>query len=349
MRTTPEYAAAIPDDVTRKEMQMIKEMGANFIRLAHYQQSRLVLDLCDELGLLVWEELPWCRGGIGDAAWQQMAKDKLTTMIDQHRNHPSIILWSLGNEDDWPTEYPSVDKDAIRAFMTELRDMAHKQDPTRLTIVPALRLRARHSGCVLAVDLGGVVSRAVYGVRGGAEEAGGAGAAVHPHGVGRGQPCAPAQRDAGQGECRSEGTGRGADERGLDYLPTGGIPRVSVDGDWSETYACNLFDWHLKVQESQDVADGRGAVDLQGLHDAAARGESRARGSIRRASSQRDLDEEGVVLRLPVVLGGGADGAHLRAHVAGALGQGRRAEDGEGVLELRGGRAVSCGETSRWE
>ena len=59
------YAAAIPDDITRKEFQMIKEMGANFIRLAHYQQSRLVLDLCDELGLLVWEELPWCRGGIG--------------------------------------------------------------------------------------------------------------------------------------------------------------------------------------------------------------------------------------------------------------------------------------------
>jgi beta-galactosidase len=51
-------------------------------------------------------------------------------------------------------------------------------------------------------------------------------------------------------------TGTGADERGLDYLPTGGIPRVSVDGDWSETYACNLFDWHLKVQEAQDWLTG---------------------------------------------------------------------------------------------
>jgi len=50
--------------------------------------------------------------------------------------------------------------------------------------------------------------------------------------------------------------GTGADERGLDYLPTGGIPRVSVDGDWSETYACNLFDWHLKVQESQEWLTG---------------------------------------------------------------------------------------------
>jgi beta-galactosidase/beta-glucuronidase len=41
---------------------MIKDMGANFIRLAHYQQSRTVLELCDELGLLVWEEIPWRRG-----------------------------------------------------------------------------------------------------------------------------------------------------------------------------------------------------------------------------------------------------------------------------------------------
>jgi beta-galactosidase len=46
------------------------------------------------------------------------------------------------------------------------------------------------------------------------------------------------------------GTGHGTDERGLDYKLTGGAPRVSRDGDWSETYACNLFDWHLKVQES---------------------------------------------------------------------------------------------------
>lgn len=49
----------------RTEMQQIKTMGANFIRLGHYQQSDLILRLCDELGLLVWEEIPWCRGGLG--------------------------------------------------------------------------------------------------------------------------------------------------------------------------------------------------------------------------------------------------------------------------------------------
>ena len=77
-------AAAMPDDLVRQEMQLIREMGANFIRLAHYQQDRLVLDLCDELGLMVWEEAPWCRAGIGGEAFQQNAKDMLAHMIDQH-------------------------------------------------------------------------------------------------------------------------------------------------------------------------------------------------------------------------------------------------------------------------
>jgi len=51
-------------------------------------------------------------------------------------------------------------------------------------------------------------------------------------------------------------TGEGTDERGLDYLKSGGSVRVSKDGDWSETYACNLFDWHLKTQEKLDWLTG---------------------------------------------------------------------------------------------
>ena len=49
-------------------------MGANFIRLGHYQQSKLVLDLCDELGFLVWEEAPWCRSGVGDEKWKDQTR-----------------------------------------------------------------------------------------------------------------------------------------------------------------------------------------------------------------------------------------------------------------------------------
>ena len=64
----------MPDALIIKEMRLIKDMGANFIRLAHYQQSRIVLEQCDELGLLVWEELPWCRSGVGSTLFQQRAR-----------------------------------------------------------------------------------------------------------------------------------------------------------------------------------------------------------------------------------------------------------------------------------
>jgi beta-galactosidase len=56
---------AMTEAMIRREMIMMKAMGVNFIRLGHYQQSRIVLNLCDSLGILVWEEIPWCRGGLG--------------------------------------------------------------------------------------------------------------------------------------------------------------------------------------------------------------------------------------------------------------------------------------------
>ena len=243
------FAAATPDDVLREEMKLIKAMGANFIRLAHYQQSRLVLELCDELGLMVWEEVPWCRGGVGGEHWKQMVREKLTNTIEQHRNHPSVILWGLGNEDDWPTEYPSVDHEAIRAFMTELRELAHKLDPTRLTSF-------RRSD--FARDIPDVYSPSIWagwysGLYREYEVSLTKQAALQPRmlHVEWGADSHTGRHSETPDKAMAEvQAGHGTDERGLDYKPTGGPPRVSRDGDWSETYACNLFDWHLKVQES---------------------------------------------------------------------------------------------------
>jgi beta-galactosidase len=130
-----EVAAAQPDGQLRQELELVKAMGANFIRLGHYQQPRLVLDLCDELGLLVWEEAPWCRSGIVSEKWKQQTRTMLANLIDQHFNHPSILMWGLGNEDDWPTEYPSIDHAAIRGFMEEMNTLAHSLDPSRATSV----------------------------------------------------------------------------------------------------------------------------------------------------------------------------------------------------------------------
>jgi beta-galactosidase len=96
-------------------------------------------------------------------------------------------------------------------------------------------------------------------------------------------------------------TGQGTDERGLAYLLTGGQARASKDGDWSESYICNLFDWHLKEQETMDWLTGSAAHESE-----------RARAARPHA--------QGRLLRLPVVLVAKANGAHLRSHVADPLG-----------------------------
>jgi beta-galactosidase len=236
-------------------MNLVREMGANFIRLGHYQQDRLVLDLCDELGLMVWEEAPWCRAGVGGEAFQRNAKEMLTHMIDQHYNHPSVILWGLGNEDDWPDEYPSVDKQAIRGFMTEMRDLAHRLDDSRMT---------SFRRCDFARDIPDVYSPSIWAgwYRGNYREYE-ASLLTERERVKRfvhiewgADSHAGRHSEDPEAALRKVGTNHGTDERGLDYLKTGGEARVSKDGDWSETYACNLFDWCLKTQEKLDWLTG---------------------------------------------------------------------------------------------
>src|ERR1700676_5454629 len=78
------FGAAMPEELVRAELLLIKEMGANFIGLGHHQQSRAVLELCDELGLLVLEEIPWSRGGLGEEHYRQQVRQTLRALIDQH-------------------------------------------------------------------------------------------------------------------------------------------------------------------------------------------------------------------------------------------------------------------------
>ena len=243
------YAAAMPDDLIDQEMQLIKDAGINFIRLAHYQQSRRVLDICDRLGILVWEEIPWCRAGIGSEIFKEMGRRTLRNMISQHYNHPSVLLWGLGNENDWPAEYPAIDKPAIRTYLQELNELSHQLDPSRMTTIRRLDF---------ARDIPDVYSPSIW--------AGWYSGTYREY-----QKSLETQRDRVNHLFHAEwgadshagrhsedpdkvlaqiATGKGTDERGLAYLSTGGDTRVSKDGDWSETYACNLFDWHLKTQET---------------------------------------------------------------------------------------------------
>ena len=243
------FGAAMPQDLIRQEMTLVKEMGANFVGLAHHQQSRTVLNLCDELGLLVLEEIPWSRGGLGGDKYKQMAREMLRAMIDQHYNHPSVILWGLGNENDWPGDFPEFDQAKIRAFVKELVDQSHRLDPNRPTFLRR---------CDFCKDLVDVYSPSIW--------------AGWYHGpytqyknvIGKERQTVPRFLHVewgGESHARRHSedpdklltkflSGGGFDERERERLLTGGQTTASHDGDWSETYACNLFDWHLKEQET---------------------------------------------------------------------------------------------------
>lgn len=239
--------AAMTQEQMEAEMTLMKRMGVNFIRLGHYQQSDIILDLCDSLGILVWEEIPWCRGGLGGASYREMARRMLTNMIEQHRNHPSVIIWGLGNENDWPGDFPEYDEAAIRGFMQELNDLAHDLDASRKTAIRR---------CAFCADIVDVYSPSIWAgwYRGVYQdykpesekemkkvrhflhvEWGG------DHHTGR-------HAEDPYGELQKVRGGDGADERLGDASMIGGAPRVSRDGDWSETYVVKLIDWHLKEQ-----------------------------------------------------------------------------------------------------
>jgi len=102
-----------------------KELGCNFIRLAHYPHNEYEIRLADRMGLLVWSEIPvyW------DIDWKNAttlanAKAQLRDMITRDRNRASVILWSMSNE-------TPIDQDRT-AFIKQLADDARKMDPTRL-------------------------------------------------------------------------------------------------------------------------------------------------------------------------------------------------------------------------
>ena len=248
-------AAAMTEDMIRTEMKMMKEMGVNFIRLGHYQQSRIVLDLCDSLGIMVWEEIPWCRGGLGGDRYKNQAHAMLTDMITQHRNHPAVIIWGLGNENDWPGDFPEFDKEKIRTFMSELNDLSHKLDPTRKTAIRR---------CDFCKDIVDVYSpsiwagwyRGIYTEYRENTEKEIAGVKHFFHAEWGGDSHAMRHSETPDKVLQNIRTGGGTDERQGDASLIGGAARVSKDGDWSESYICNLIDWHLKEQENIPALTG---------------------------------------------------------------------------------------------
>jgi beta-galactosidase len=122
-QTFPWVGQAMPGRVQRRDAQILRDkLKCNIVRTSHYPQSRHFLDACDEIGLLVLEEIPGWQH-IGDEPWKLISIDNVSRMIRRDWNHPSIILWGVRINES------KDDHD----FYVRTNAMAHKLDPTRQT------------------------------------------------------------------------------------------------------------------------------------------------------------------------------------------------------------------------
>ena len=109
------------------DMAMIREIGANTIRLAHYQHDQYFYDLCDRYGMVVWAEIPYISEHMPNGRENTISQMK--ELIVQNYNHPSICVWGISNEITISTK----DKKDMLDNHRVLNDLVHRMDPTRLT------------------------------------------------------------------------------------------------------------------------------------------------------------------------------------------------------------------------
>ncbi len=119
----PYVGYAMPENVQKADADLLKfKLGVNLVRTSHYPNSIHFLDRCDEIGLLVFTEMPsWQH--LGDGEWREICKDNVRRMVLRDRNHPSVILWGVRVNE-------GMDCDE---FYTETNDIARSLDPSRQT------------------------------------------------------------------------------------------------------------------------------------------------------------------------------------------------------------------------
>ena len=122
----PGIGNALLPEHHREDIELICEMGANTIRLAHYQHAQYFYDLCDEKGLIVWAEIPYISSHLEKGV--ENTKTQMTELIAQNYNHPCIVTWGLSNEITMSGASPAVVENHKM-----LNDLVHSMDKTRPT------------------------------------------------------------------------------------------------------------------------------------------------------------------------------------------------------------------------
>ncbi len=129
----PQVGNALTPEMHKEDLQLILEMGANTIRLAHYQHSQVFYDLCDEAGLVLWAEIPYISSHMPTGYDNTISQMK--ELVVQNYNHPSIVVWGLSNEITIAGSNPNLIKNH-----KDLNDMVHEMDKTRLTTIAAVSM-----------------------------------------------------------------------------------------------------------------------------------------------------------------------------------------------------------------
>lgn len=245
------YGSAMPNELHRKDIEMIKGIGANFLRLGHYPQDPEIYKACNELGLIVWDELPWCRGGIGEKNWKDNTERLLREQINQNYNHPSIFFWSLGNEVYWLPDFENGDdEERISEYLSRLNKIAHELDNGRMTAI-----RKYYAGS----DLVDVFSPSIWS---------GWYAGVYTNyknSLAKNHKKYPKFLHMEYGGSSHVGrhtenpiTGDGTmnEDGWAEVSNQVNIKNIAKSGDWTENYIVDLFDWYLNVTENQKDMTG---------------------------------------------------------------------------------------------
>lgn len=114
----------------RQDAALIREIGANTVRLAHYQHSPYFYDLCDEYGFIVWAEIPYISSQSDDPAAHENCIQQMLDLVYQNYNHPSICFWGISNEITIAGEKPGLVENH-----KDLNALVKKIDPSRLTTI----------------------------------------------------------------------------------------------------------------------------------------------------------------------------------------------------------------------
>lgn len=124
---------ALTKEHHQEDIELIMELGATTIRLAHYQHDQYFYDLCDEKGLVIWAEIPYISKHIPEARENTISQMK--ELIAQNYNHPSIVVWGLSNE----ITMNGYDEDLVENHKI-LNDLCHDWDKTRLTTMACVSM-----------------------------------------------------------------------------------------------------------------------------------------------------------------------------------------------------------------